>query len=112
MGPFHLLAAAGGQLGTRSRVLRGYAGCVESITEHEFRNRSAEAMDAVTGGKSFRISRTGIEVAAPRPLRRRRQLSAEELVNRHRRLPRVDGALLRREADEPFGTEDRVGPDS
>ncbi|WP_267899044.1 hypothetical protein [Streptomyces sp. CS149] len=30
---------------------------------------------------------------------------------RHRRLPRVDGDLLRREADDFFGTEDRVGDD-
>ncbi|MET7498925.1 PhdYeFM domain-containing protein [Streptomyces microflavus] len=83
---------------------------MKSITEHELRSRSAEVMDAVTGGESFRISRNGMEVEELRPLRRRRRLSAEELVTRHRRLPRVDGALLRREADEPFGTEDRVGP--
>ncbi|MGW1205833.1 type II toxin-antitoxin system Phd/YefM family antitoxin [Streptomyces cyaneofuscatus] len=85
---------------------------MKSITEYELRNRSAEVMDAVAGGESFRISRNGMEVAELRPLRRRRQLSAEELVTRHRRLPRVDGALLRREADEFFGREDRVGLDS
>lgn len=85
---------------------------MKSIPEHEFRNRSAEVMDAVTRGESFRISRNGIEVAELRPLRRRRRPSAEELVTRHRRLPRVDGALPRREADEFFGTEDRVAPDS
>ncbi|WP_433401828.1 type II toxin-antitoxin system Phd/YefM family antitoxin [Streptomyces sp. CA-146814] len=79
---------------------------MKSITEHAFRNRSAEVMDAVTGGESFRISRKGIEVAELRPLRHRRQLSAEELVTRHGRLPRVDGALLRHEADEFFGPED------
>jgi hypothetical protein len=32
-------------------------------------------------------------------------------VARHRRLPRVDAARLRREADEIFGGEDRVGDD-
>ncbi|MFD4175011.1 hypothetical protein [Streptomyces anulatus] len=41
----------------------------------------------------------------------RAPLSAEELTARHRRLPRVDGALLRQEADEFFGAEDRVGDD-
>jgi hypothetical protein len=38
-------------------------------------------------------------------------LSAQELVTRHRRLPRVDAALMRQEADEFFGTDDRVGDD-
>ncbi|MFJ8842506.1 type II toxin-antitoxin system Phd/YefM family antitoxin [Streptomyces cyaneofuscatus] len=58
---------------------------MKSITEYELRNRFAEVMDAVAGGESFRISRNGMEVAELRPLR---------------------------EADEFFGTEDRVGPDS
>ncbi|WP_405715607.1 MULTISPECIES: hypothetical protein [unclassified Streptomyces] len=30
---------------------------------------------------------------------------------RHRRLPRVDGEQMRREADALFGAEDRVGDD-
>ncbi|WP_440899165.1 hypothetical protein [Actinosynnema sp.] len=42
---------------------------------------------------------------------RSRGISAEELVARHRALPRVDYALMRREADEFFGTEDRIGDD-
>jgi hypothetical protein len=32
-----------------------------------------------------------------------------ELVERHRTPPRVDVDRTRREADESFGTEDRVG---
>ncbi|MEV4286903.1 hypothetical protein AB0K40_15475 [Nonomuraea bangladeshensis] len=39
-----------------------------------------------------------------------RRLSAEELVAKHRRLPHVDHAELRREADEVFG-DDRVYDD-
>ncbi|MFD7863991.1 hypothetical protein [Streptomyces sp. NPDC057682] len=35
--------------------------------------------------------------------------SAEELVTRHRRLPQVDGELMRHEADGLLGGEDRVG---
>jgi hypothetical protein len=42
-----------------------------------------------------------------RPLPRR--LTAEELVDRHRNMPPVDPNLLRRDADEFFGGEDRVG---
>jgi hypothetical protein len=32
-------------------------------------------------------------------------------VARHRKLPRVDYARMRQEAEEFFGTEDRVGDD-
>ena len=39
----------------------------------------------------------------------RRRFTAAELVERHRQLPRIDHALVRQEADELFGTEDRVG---
>ncbi|MEV6439296.1 type II toxin-antitoxin system Phd/YefM family antitoxin [Streptomyces anulatus] len=84
---------------------------MRTITQREFRNKSAEVMDAVEGGETFHITRNGIEVAELRPLSRKRQLSAEELTARHRRLPRVDGALLRHETDEFFGAEDRVGDD-
>lgn len=52
----------------------------------------------------------GVAVAELRPLSRRRRLSAEELVERHRKLPRVDYARMRREADELLG-EDCVGYD-
>lgn len=68
-------------------------------------------MNAVEEGEVFHITRNGIEVAELRPLTRKRKLSAEELVARHRRLPRVDAVLMRREADDLFGDEDRVGGD-
>jgi len=45
------------------------------------------------------------------PLGRGRRLSAAELVERHRRLPRVDADRIRRETDEFFGTDDRVYDD-
>jgi hypothetical protein len=48
-------------------------------------------------------------VAELHPLSRRRRPSAEELVERHKKLPKVDHAGMRREADEFFGAEDRVG---
>ncbi len=40
-----------------------------------------------------------------------RRRSAEELVARHRRGPRVDHVRLRAEADEFFGTQDRASDD-
>jgi prevent-host-death family protein len=79
------------------------------ITQREFRNNSAAVMDAVEAGETYHITRNGTEVAELRPLAPRRRLSAEELVARHRRLPRLDAAQLRRDADEFFGDEDRVG---
>jgi prevent-host-death family protein len=84
---------------------------VKIITQREFRNNSAAVMDAVEAGETYHITRNGTEVAELRPLARRRRLSAEELVARHRRLPRVDHARMRIEADEFFGAEDRAGDD-
>jgi prevent-host-death family protein len=82
---------------------------VKVITQREFRNNSAAVMDAVEAGETYHVTRNGVEVAEVRPLSRRRRLTAEELVERHRRLPRVDHARMRQEADEFFGTEDRIG---
>jgi prevent-host-death family protein len=78
------------------------------ISQREFRNHSADVMDEVEKGQVYRITRSGTEVAELRPLNRRRRLTAEELVARHRLLPGVDYGRMRREADEFFGTEDRV----
>jgi prevent-host-death family protein len=80
------------------------------ITQREFRNHSAAVMDAVESGETYHVTRNGVAVAELRPLSRRRRLSAEELVERYRKLPRVDYALMRQEADALFG-EDRVGDD-
>lgn len=77
------------------------------ISQREFRNNSAAVMDAVEAGETYHVTRNGVEIAELRPLARRR-LTADELVERHRRLPRVDHALMRAEADGFFGTEDRV----
>lgn len=84
---------------------------MKTITQREFRNRSAAVMDAVEAGETYHITRNGVEVAELRPLARRRRLSAQELVARHRDLPRVDHARMRAEADAFFGDEDRIGDD-
>lgn len=81
---------------------------MKTITQREFRNNSAAVMDAVEAGETYHVTRNGIEVAELRPLPRRRRLSAEELVARHRRLPHVEYAAMRAEADELFGSEDRI----
>ncbi|GAB2992643.1 hypothetical protein GCM10023080_068150 [Streptomyces pseudoechinosporeus] len=81
---------------------------MKTITQREFRNNSAAVMDAVEAGETYHITRNGIEVAELRPLARRRRLSAEELVARHRTLPHVDYAQMRAEADEVFGSDELV----
>ncbi|MGI8307391.1 type II toxin-antitoxin system Phd/YefM family antitoxin [Saccharopolyspora hattusasensis] len=81
------------------------------ISQREFRNNSAGVMDAVEAGETYHITRNGVEVAELRPLHRRRRLTTEELIERLRKLPRVDYARMRQETDEFFGSEDRVGDD-
>lgn len=81
------------------------------ISQREFRNNSAAVMDAVEAGEIYHVTRNGVEVAELRPLPRRRRVSAHELVERHRRLPRVEHGSMRREADELFGSQDRIGDD-
>lgn len=68
-------------------------------------------MDAVEAGEIYHVTRNGVEVAELRPIPRRRRLTAEELVQRHRGLPAVEAAQMRQEADEFFGAEDRVDSD-
>ena len=78
------------------------------ISQREFRNNSAAVMDAVEAGETYHITRNGVKIAELRPLPRRRRPTAETLVERHRRLPRVDHARLRQDADDFFGTEERL----
>lgn len=75
---------------------------METISQREFRNGSAAVLNAVEGGTTFRITRNGTPVAELRPLSHRRLRTAEELVERHRHLPRLDHTRMRAEADEAF----------
>jgi prevent-host-death family protein len=81
------------------------------ISQREFRNQSAAVMDAVEAGETFHITRNGAEVAELRPLRPRRHLTPAELVERFARLPHVDAAALRADADDFFGDSDRLPVD-
>lgn len=92
-------------------MLMCYGLAMKTITQREFRNNSAAVMNEVEAGETFRIIRNGVEVAELRPVARKRRLTTDELIERYRRLPKPDYAEMRREADEFFGTEDRVGDD-
>jgi prevent-host-death family protein len=84
---------------------------MRTITQREFRNNSAAVMDAVEAGETYHITRNGTAVAELRPLARPRQRTAEQLAALCACLPKVDYAQMRQEADEFFGTEDRLGDD-
>ncbi|WP_245267050.1 type II toxin-antitoxin system Phd/YefM family antitoxin [Saccharomonospora piscinae] len=73
---------------------------IQVINQREFRNNSAAVMDAVEAGETCHVTRNGVEVAEVRPLPRRRRLTAEELVERHRIVPEVDYDRMRRETFE------------
>ena len=60
------------------------------------------------GYATYHVTRNGVEIAELRPLTRRRRMTAHELVGRHRKLPPVDHPRMRDEADEFFGTDDRI----
>jgi prevent-host-death family protein len=97
---------------TVARWTTGSYTCVmKVISQREFRNNSAAVMDAVEAGETYHVTRNGVPVAELRPLARRRRLTAEELVERHKKLPRVEYAQLRNDADQVFGTEGRVDDD-
>ncbi|TLW92370.1 type II toxin-antitoxin system Phd/YefM family antitoxin [Saccharomonospora piscinae] len=57
------------------------------IGQRELRTNCAAVMDAVEAGETYHVTRNGVEVAEVRPLPRRRRLTAEELVERHRAMP-------------------------
>jgi antitoxin (DNA-binding transcriptional repressor) of toxin-antitoxin stability system len=80
---------------------------VKIISQRELRTGSAAVMDAVEAGETFHVTRNGVEIAELRPLSPRRRLTAEELVAKHRRLPRVDASEMRKDIDEFFG-DDRL----
>lgn len=70
-----------------------------------------EALEALEPGESLRVMGRGGEVIELHPPADGRPWTAEELVERHKRLPRVDYAAMRAEADEFFGNQDRIGDD-
>ncbi|WP_017579728.1 hypothetical protein [Nocardiopsis valliformis] len=59
-------------------------------------------MDAVEAGETFRVTRNGIEVTEVRPISCGCKLSAQELVERHHQLTKIDYAAMSAEADEFF----------
>jgi prevent-host-death family protein len=73
------------------------------VTVRELRNHGGEVLDRVSAGESLTVTRGGQPVAELRPLPRQ-TISAELLVRRWHRLPRVDAAAFRRDVDAVLDT--------
>ena len=71
---------------------------VDSVTVRDLRNKGGEVLDRVERGESVVITRDGRAVAELRPLPRRSARPAE-LIERRKRLPRLDPDALRRDID-------------
>ena len=68
------------------------------MTVRDLRNKGAEVLDRVERGERVVITRDGRAVAELRPLPRR-SAGPAELIERRKRLPRVDPDGLRRDID-------------
>ena len=71
---------------------------MSSVTIRDLRNHGGEVVDRVEHGESVVITRAGTPVAELRPLPRR-GLEAAALLERWRRVPTVDAALLFHDLD-------------
>lgn len=70
-----------------------------SIPVRDLRNNSAAVLARVAGGERVTVTKDGEPVAEVVPLPRR-TLTARELIERRRHLPRIDAAALRADVDE------------
>lgn len=71
---------------------------MRSVTVRELRNKGGEVLERVEHGERVIVTRDGHPIAELRPLPRRSPSTAE-LIDRRRRLPRVDPEALRRDID-------------
>lgn len=76
-----------------------------TISQREFRNNSAEVMNAVEGGETVIVSRNGVPVAELRPIPRRALVATAELKRAWADGSRLSYAAIRAEMDELFGDE-------
>jgi prevent-host-death family protein len=71
---------------------------MRSVTVRELRNKGGEVLERVEHGERVIVTRDGHAIAELRPLPRR-SVGPAQLVERRRRLPRVDPEVLRRDID-------------
>lgn len=71
---------------------------MRSVTVRELRNNGGQVLERVERGEHVIVTRDGRPVAELRPLPRP-SAGPSELIERRRRLPRVDPEALRRDID-------------
>jgi len=69
------------------------------ITQRELRNDSGKIMNAVDRGETFTVTRNGVPVGELTPLRRRRFVRAEAVIEMFRSAPPVAYESLRDDLD-------------
>jgi len=69
------------------------------VTQRELRNQSGEIMRALDRGESFVVTRNGVPVAELVPLRRRRFVPVEAVLEVFAGAPAVDFRRLRADLD-------------
>jgi prevent-host-death family protein len=71
---------------------------MDEVTVRDLRNHGGEILNRVAAGEVLTVSRDGLPIAELRPLSRR-PVPAGLLLQRWRRLPAVDPALLREDIE-------------
>jgi prevent-host-death family protein len=69
------------------------------ISQRELRNQSGEVMRALDRGEAFVVTRNGVPVGELTPMRERRFVSAEALLEVFAGAPRVDRARFASDVD-------------
>jgi prevent-host-death family protein len=71
---------------------------MESVTVRDLRNKGGDVLDRVQRGETVIVTPDGRAVAELRPVPRP-SVRTTELIERRKRLPRVDADALRRDID-------------
>ncbi len=72
------------------------------ISQRELRNNSGEIMRAVEAGVSFLVTRNGVPVGELAPIKKRRFVPTEELIEHFKGLEPIDFKRLREDNDAWF----------
>jgi prevent-host-death family protein len=71
----------------------------EAITQRELRNDSGEIMRRLDQGEAFIVTRNGVPVGELLPLRRRRFVARDIVMNAFTHAPAIDAGQFREDLD-------------
>lgn len=69
------------------------------ISQRELRNESGDVMRALDAGESFTVTRNGVPVGELVPVRRRRLVARETVLQAFAHAPAIDGERFRADVD-------------